>query len=125
MFFFFWCLEVIFVQNQSKLISSEKKDVEEKVTLKNKLIIQVEEYETGEQNKSKKIETKEEKRKIEIIKEQINLQQNDKIGEKEKEKIEKKEETRRKRTWIKKVLEYFHLISQWIKRIKQYDEIKC
>lgn len=84
-----WNNEVIFVQNQSKLISSEKKDVEEKVTLKNKLIIQVEEYETGEQNKSKKIETKEEKRKIEIIKEQINLQQNDKIGEKEKEKNRK------------------------------------
>uniref|UniRef100_V9I6M5 Uncharacterized protein n=1 Tax=Apis cerana TaxID=7461 RepID=V9I6M5_APICE len=46
-----WNNEVIFVQNQSKLISSEKKDVEEKVTPKNKLIIQVEEYETGEQNK--------------------------------------------------------------------------
>lgn len=49
----------------------------------------------------------------------------EKKKKKEKEKIEKKEETRRKRTWIKKVLEYFHLISQWIKRIKQYDEIKC
>lgn len=75
--------------------------MEEKVTPKNKLIIQVEEYETGEQNKNKKIETKEEKRKIEIIKEQISLQQNDKIEdeeeEEEKERGEGREKTKRRR----------------------------